>query len=110
MVECAVIGIEDKLKGEMPLAFVVLNNGVELDEGELNKRLKMVVRTQVGPIATPKDIHIVPRLPKTRSGKILRGTIRKIAEGKQYKLPATIEDPMVLDEISSVLADPTLQG
>ncbi len=101
--ECAVIGVEDKLKGEMPLGFVVLNSGVDVDENELKQSLKMVVRTQVGPIATPRDIHIVPRLPKTRSGKILRGTIRKIADGKQYKMPATIEDPTVLDEIASVL-------
>ena len=101
--ECAVIGVEDKLKGEMPLGFVVLNSGVEVDEDELKQNLKEVVRTQVGPIATPRDIHIVPRLPKTRSGKILRGTIRKIADGKQYKMPATIEDPAVLDEIASAL-------
>ena len=101
--ECAVIGVEDKLKGEMPLGFVVLNSGVEVDEDELKQSLKAVVRTQVGPIATPRDIHIVPRLPKTRSGKILRGTIRKIADGKQYKMPATIEDPAVLDEIASAL-------
>jgi len=101
--ECAVIGVEDKLKGEMPLGFVVLNSGVEVDENELKQSLKAVVRTQVGPIATPRDIHIVPRLPKTRSGKILRGTIRKIADGKQYKMPATIEDPVVLDEIASAL-------
>jgi propionyl-CoA synthetase len=101
--ECAVIGVEDKLKGEMPLGFVVLNSGVEVDETELKNTLKAVVRSQVGPIATPRDIHIVPRLPKTRSGKILRGTIRKIADGKAYKMPATIEDPSVLDEIASEL-------
>ncbi len=101
--ECAVIGVEDKLKGEMPLGFVVLNAGTEFDEQELKTNLKTVVRTQVGPIATPRDILIVPRLPKTRSGKILRGTMRKIAEGQQYKMPATIEDPEVLDEIASAL-------
>jgi len=101
--ECAVIGVEDKLKGEMPLGFVVLNAGAMVDEQELKKTLIAVVRSQVGPIATPKDIHIVARLPKTRSGKILRGTMRKIADGKEYKMPATIEDPTVLDEISSAL-------
>lgn len=101
--ECAVIGVEDKLKGEMPLGFVVLNAGAMVDEQELKRTLIAVVRSQVGPIATPKDIHIVPRLPKTRSGKILRGTMRKIADGKEYKMPATIEDPTVLEEISSVL-------
>jgi len=101
--ECAVIGVEDKLKGEMPLGFVVLNAGASYDEQELKNKLKAVVRSQVGPIATPRDILIVPRLPKTRSGKILRGTMRKIAEGQPYKMPATIEDPEVLDEIASAL-------
>jgi len=101
--ECAVIGVYDKLKGEMPLGFVVLNSGSNVNEPELKKELVMVVRNQVGPIATPRDIHIVPRLPKTRSGKILRGTMRSIADGKQYKTPATIDDPMVLSEIASAL-------
>jgi len=101
--ECAVIGVYDKLKGEMPLGFVVLNSGTDVDEDELKKSLVMVVRTQVGPIATPRDIHIVPRLPKTRSGKILRGTMRSIADGKEYKMPATIENPDVLSEIASAV-------
>jgi propionyl-CoA synthetase len=101
--ECAVIGVADKLKGEMPVGFVVLNSGTNVDETELKKTLVNTVRTQVGPIATPKDIHIVARLPKTRSGKILRGTMRKIADGQAYKVPATIEDPAVLDEISASL-------
>jgi len=101
--ECAVIGVEDKLKGEMPLGFVVLNSGADIDVAELKKSLVGTVRSLVGPIATPRDIYIVPRLPKTRSGKILRGTMRSIADGKQYKTPATIDDPMVLGEISSAL-------
>ncbi len=101
--ECAVIGVYDKLKGEMPLGFVVLNSGTDVDEDELKKSLVMVVRSQVGPIATPRDIHIVPRLPKTRSGKILRGTMRNIADGKEYKMPATIENPEVLSEIASAV-------
>ncbi len=101
--ECAVIGVYDKLKGEMPLGFVVLNSGTDVDEDELKKSLIMVVRSQVGPIATPRDIHIVPRLPKTRSGKILRGTMRNIADGKEYKMPATIENPEVLSEIASAV-------
>jgi len=101
--ECAVIGVADKLKGEMPVGFVVLNSGTNVDETELKKTLVNTVRTQVGPIATPKDIHIVFRLPKTRSGKVLRGTMRKIADGQAYKVPATIEDPAVLDEISASL-------
>jgi propionyl-CoA synthetase len=101
--ECAVIGVADKLKGEMPLGFVVLNSGSVVDEAELKKSLVDTVRSQVGPIATPRDIHVVARLPKTRSGKILRGTMRNIADGKQYKTPATIEDPSVLDEITTAL-------
>ena len=101
--ECAVIGVADKLKGEMPLGFVVLNSGAIIDESELKKSLMATVRTQVGPIATPRDIYIVPRLPKTRSGKILRGTMRNIADGKEYKTPATIDDPFVLNEIASAL-------
>lgn len=101
--ECAVIGVADKLKGEMPLGFVVLNSGTTVDEDELKKTLMQTVRSQVGPIATPRDIHIVARLPKTRSGKILRGTMQKIADGKPFKLPATIEDPDVLNEISEAL-------
>ena len=87
----------------LPNSHATQNSGAEVDENELKKSLIVVVRSQVGPIATPRDIHIVPRLPKTRSGKILRGTMRKIADGKQYKTPATIEDPGVLDEIASAL-------
>jgi propionyl-CoA synthetase len=98
--ECAVIGVSDKLKGEMPLGFVVLNAGAEVDEAELKAELVKTVRSEVGPIATPRDILVVKRLPKTRSGKILRATMRHIAEGTEYKVPATIEDPAVLNEIA----------
>jgi propionyl-CoA synthetase len=101
--ECAVIGVEDTLKGEMPLGFVVLNAGTQVDESVLKEDLVQTVRSQVGPIATPRDILVVGRLPKTRSGKILRGTMRKIADGKDYKTPATIEDPDVLQEIATAL-------
>ena len=102
--ECAVIGVEDQLKGEMPLGFVVLNAGTAVDEEELKSTLVQVVRSLVGPIATPRDILIVDRLPKTRSGKILRGTMRAIADHKHYDIPATIEDPAVLDEIAAALS------
>jgi propionyl-CoA synthetase len=101
--ECAVIGVADRLKGEMPLGFVVLNAGSNVDEEALKAELVQTVRAEVGPIATPRDILVVKRLPKTRSGKILRGTMRKIADGQPYKTPATIEDPAVLTEISDVL-------
>jgi propionyl-CoA synthetase len=102
--ECAVIGVEDPLKGEMPLGFVVLNAGTDVDEEELKNTLVQVVRSLVGPIATPRDVLIVDRLPKTRSGKILRGTMRAIADNKHYDMPATIEDPAVLDEIAAALS------
>ena len=101
--ECAVIGVEDKLKGEMPLGFVVLNAGSAVDIDALRGELVQTVRREVGAIATPRDILVVKRLPKTRSGKILRGTMRKIAEGAEYRMPATIEDPAVLDEIAEAL-------
>ena len=102
--ECAVIGVEDQLKGEMPLGFVVLNAGTDVDDEELKNTLVQLVRSLVGPIATPRDILIVDRLPKTRSGKILRGTMRAIADNKHYDMPATIEDPAVLDEIAAALS------
>ena len=101
--ECAVIGVEDKLKGEMPLGFVVLNAGARIDPEALRRELVQTVRREVGAIATPRDILVVKRLPKTRSGKILRGTMRKIAEKAEYRMPATIEDPAVLDEIAEAL-------
>jgi propionyl-CoA synthetase len=101
--ECAVIGVEDALKGEMPLGFVVLNTRAQIDYEQLKSELIKTVRSMVGPIATPRDIVVVTRLPKTRSGKILRGTMRKIADQKEYKVPATIEDPAVLEEISEAL-------
>jgi propionyl-CoA synthetase len=88
----------------MPLGFVVLNAGSEVDEASLKSELVQTLRARVGPIATPRDVLTVQRLPKTRSGKILRRTMRKIAEGRDYKMPATIEDPIVLDEIGEALA------
>jgi propionyl-CoA synthetase len=101
--ECAVIGVKDELKGEMPLGFVVLNAGARVNPDQLKADLIRTVRMTVGPIATPRDIVVVARLPKTRSGKILRGTMRKIADRKEYKVPATIEDPAVLEEISKAV-------
>jgi propionyl-CoA synthetase len=102
--ECAVIGVADSLKGELPLGFVVLNSGVDADADELKAELVRTVRSQVGAIATPRAIVIVDRLPKTRSGKILRATMRQIADGREVKVPATIEDAAVLDEIRDALA------
>ena len=101
--ECAVVGAYDNLKGQMPIGLVVLKAGVTTDAETLKKDLVRMVREQIGPVASFKEAIIVPRLPKTRSGKILRGTIRKIADGDRYSIPSTIDDPVALDEIKSSL-------
>ena len=101
--ECAVIGAEDDLKGQMPLGFYVLNAGSALSEEQVSKELVALVREKIGPVAAFKTSCQVKRLPKTRSGKILRGTMRSIADGKPYKAPATIDDPAILDEITENL-------
>lgn len=101
--ECAVIGIEDSLKGQVPIGFIVLKSGTTKDSELLKKEVKDMVRSEIGAIASLKDVYVVSRLPKTRSGKILRATMRKIADGKSYKVPSTIEDPAVLKEIDAAL-------
>jgi propionyl-CoA synthetase len=101
--ECAVIGAADQLKGELPLGLVVLKSGVDRDKKTLIKELVDLVRDQIGPVAAFKTVAIVDRLPKTRSGKILRGTMKAIADGKDYNLPATIDDPAILGEIQQAL-------
>ena len=101
--ECAVIGVDDQLKGQSPLGFVVLNSGVNRPHEEIIKEVIKRVRDQIGPVAAFKQAVVVQRLPKTRSGKILRGTMQKIADCKEWKLPATIDDPAILDEIREVL-------
>jgi len=101
--ECAVIGAADALKGQAPMGFVVLKSGAERDEAELQAECVKKVREDIGPVAAFKTVHVVKRLPKTRSGKILRGTMRQIADGEDYKMPATIDDPAILDEIGAVL-------
>ena len=101
--ECAVIGAADQLKGELPLGLVVLKSGVDRDKKTLIKELVDLVRDQIGPVAAFKTVAIVDRLPKTRSGKILRGTMKAIADGKDYNLPATIDDPAILGEIQKAL-------
>jgi len=101
--ECAVFGVPDSLKGELPLGLVVLKAGVARDEAELRAELVALVRDQVGPVAAFRDARIVDRLPKTRSGKMLRGTMRAIAAGLPYPTPATIEEPAVLGEIAAAL-------
>jgi len=101
--ECAVIGVEDKLKGELPLGMVVLKAGVDKDQNEIRSECIAMVRDKIGPVAAFKLVIVVDRLPKTRSGKILRGTMKKIADGQEYKVPATIDDPAILSEISDAL-------
>lgn len=101
--ECAVMGVADALKGQMPLGLVVLKAGVETPEEDLRKQLVTRVREQIGPVAAFKLVTVVKRLPKTRSGKILRGTMVKIADNQEYKMPATIDDPAILDEIKEAL-------
>ena len=102
--ECAVIGVADEIKGEIPLGVVVLKAGVERPESEIVQELIQMVRERIGPVASFKVATVVKRLPKTRSGKILRGTMKKIADGLEYHMPATIDDPIILDEITESLA------
>ncbi len=101
--ECAVFGTHDQLKGEKPLGLVVLKAGVDTDHEKIQTDLVQMVREKIGPIACYRESAIVARLPKTRSGKILRGTMRSIAAGKEYRMPSTIDDPVVLDEIAEDL-------
>ncbi|RTL52176.1 MAG: propionyl-CoA synthetase [Bradyrhizobiaceae bacterium] len=101
--ECAVLGIRDPIKGEVPCGFLVLKAGVDKASSEIERDVIALVRDKVGPVAAFKLAITVPRLPKTRSGKILRGTIKKIADGDEWSMPATIEDSRVLDEIKAAL-------
>ncbi|MGR3622436.1 propionate-CoA ligase PrpE [Pseudophaeobacter sp.] len=101
--ECAVIGVADQLKGQMPLGFLCLNAGVDRDHGDVVKEVVKLVREKIGPVAAFKLAVVVDRLPKTRSGKILRGTMVNIADGTAWKMPATIDDPAILDEITEAL-------
>jgi propionyl-CoA synthetase len=101
--ECAVLGIRDELKGEVPCGFIVLKAGVNRPPVEIEREIVGLVRERIGPVASFKLAITVARLPKTRSGKILRGTIKKIADGERWTMPATIDDPAVLDEIGSAL-------
>ncbi|MCD6291923.1 MAG: AMP-binding protein, partial [Deltaproteobacteria bacterium] len=101
--ECAVLGVEDNLKGQVPLGFFVLKSGVTKSSEEVAKECVQMVRDQIGPVACFRLATEVPRLPKTRSGKILRGTMRKIADNEKYRMPSTIDDPSVLAEIEEAI-------
>ena len=101
--ECAVMGVADPLKGQIPIGLLVLKAGVNKPDGEITAEAVQMVRGSIGPVASFKTAVIVKRLPKTRSGKILRGTMRKIADGQPYEIPATIDEPASLEEIAQDL-------
>jgi propionyl-CoA synthetase len=101
--ECAVVGVADELKGEIPVGFVVTKAGVTRPDADIVAEIVQKVRDTIGPVAAFKAATVVKRLPKTRSGKILRGTVKRIADGVDYTMPATIDDPAVLDEMSDAL-------
>ncbi len=101
--ECAVVGVADEIKGEVPVGFVVTKAGVKRSEADIARELVERVRAQIGPVAAFKTALVVKRLPKTRSGKILRGTMKRIADAQEYTLPATIDDPAILGEITEAL-------
>jgi propionyl-CoA synthetase len=103
--ECAVIGAADALKGELPVGFVVLKAGVMREPTVIEREIVALVRERIGPVAAFKTVRVVARLPKTRSGKMLRGTMKKIADGTPYQVPPTIDDPAILEEIESVLSN-----
>ena len=108
--ECAVIGVEDQLKGQLPVGFLVLKAGVDRASDDIVGEVVQMVRDQIGPVAAFKQAAIIERLPKTRSGKILRGTMQSIADNNEYRMPATIDDPVILDEIEVALEGLGLAG
>jgi propionyl-CoA synthetase len=104
--ECAVVGAADALKGQSPLGLVVLKAGVARDHAQIVRELVLLVRERIGPVASFKGALVVARLPKTRSGKILRASIRRLADGQDPAPPPTIDDPAILDELRAVLQAP----
>jgi len=103
--ECAVVGVADAMKGQVPCSFVVLSAGVTRDSAAIEREVVGLVRDRIGPVAAFRTVITVKLLPKTRSGKILRGTIQKIADKEAWTMPATIDDPAILDEIKLALND-----
>ncbi|MEL6337053.1 MAG: propionyl-CoA synthetase, partial [Pseudomonadota bacterium] len=103
--EVAVIGAYDQLKGQVPVGFLCVNAGCERAPDDIVKEAVKLVRDEIGPVAFFKQAIVVERLPKTRSGKILRGTMAKIADGQDYKVPATIDDPLILEELTTALGE-----
>jgi len=107
--ECAVIGVNDALKGQVPLGFVVLKSGTARAGTEILAEIVQRVRSEIGPVAAFKQAIIVGRLPKTRSGKILRATMQKIVQNEDFPMPATIDDPIILDEIDEAVSQAGLK-
>ena len=103
--ECSVIGIHDSLKGQVPVGLVLLKDGVDIEEEDLQKELVGMVRKEIGPIACFQRAVVVPRLPKTRSGKILRKLLRQIADNQEISVPSTIDDPASVPEIQGIMQD-----
>jgi len=103
--EVAVVGAADALKGQVPLAFIILKRGVQVAPDQVAREALQRVREDVGPVASFRDALVVQRLPKTRSGKTLRATLRSIADGVPYRMPATIDDPAVLEEVATALRE-----
>jgi propionyl-CoA synthetase len=101
--ECAVIGVQDRVKGQIPCGFLVLKNHVSRETSDIAREVADMVRAEIGPVAAFKTVMVVANLPKTRSGKILRGTMQKIADGVPWTMPATIEDPATLDVVKETL-------
>ena len=101
--ECAVIGIQDPLKGQEPVGLVLLKDGVSIAEAELQQELVGLMRDRIGALACFKRVMVVDRLPKTRSGKILRKLLRQMADGEEYSIPSTIDDPSCLGEIQMLM-------
>ena len=102
--ECAVVGVYDELKGQVPVGLLVLKKGIDRDPDEIVREVVQMVRQRIGPVAAFRTAVVVPGLPKTRSGKILRGTMQKIADGDDYKIPATIDDSTALTEVAGALS------
>jgi propionyl-CoA synthetase len=103
--ECAVVGIEDELRGQRPIGFVVLKDGQTIDEASLEKETIALIRDQIGAVAFYRNTILVKRLPKTRSGKILRKVIRQLSDAVPFTVPSTIDDPVILDEIKQRLVE-----
>ena len=101
--ECAVVGIEDELKGQIPMGFIVINAGTQESNEKIIQETISMVRNEIGPVASFRKVVVLKRLPKTRSGKILRSTIASIVDNKPYKIPATIDDASILDEIKEII-------